>query len=380
MDFSLSEENRMIQEVVRGWTANACPRDKVLEWDGQNGPPAARLAELAELGFCGITVPEAFGGQGSDLLGACLVMEELAALSPPLAAQYAAAALWGGAALNALGSTGQKNTLLPACANGESLVALALGDPDDQSWPGPEAPKFVRSGNDFILNGSWRHVLLADRAGLFLVAVLDQGRDASNWTMFLAAPQDGLVVEPLETLGLHGAALSRVTFDQIRLSQEAVLGGPGHMGQGPGQWECLAGLVSLSWAALALGLARGAFDYALEYSKQRIQFKQPIGTFPAIREKLVDLEINLNAARLLTHQAASLADTGRGFARIAHQSQLLAVRTARDAGLLGLHTLGGYGYTMEYDAQRYLRDALGLVALGPSPAGLTARLGAGIGL
>ena len=293
----------------------------------------SRLAELAELGFCGITVPEEFGGQGSDLLGACLVLEELSAMSPPLAAQYAAAALWGGAALNALGSDEQKKRLLPGCARGTNLVALALGDPDDQSWPSAEAPVFTRSGDECILNGSWNHVFPAEQAGLFLVAALEQDRESVDWTIFLTAPKTGMFMEPMETLGLHGTALGRVAFDQVRLPVGSVLGGPEQMGQGSTQWAVLAGLVSLAWAALAVGLARGAFEYALEYSKQRIQFKQPIGSFPAMREKITDLETNLNAARLLTHQAASLANAGQRFARMAHQAQLLAVRTARDAGL-----------------------------------------------
>lgn len=365
MDFSLSEENRMIQDAVRGWTAKTCPREQILDWDTQGGPPEGKLAELAELGFCGMTVDEQYGGHGFNLIGATLVIEELAAMSPPLALRYASVAITGGASLSLMGSADQKQKYLPTLAEGLMTAALASGE--------PEAGSLMVAEDAGQLNGRVINVL---KAHLYLTGA---GHDGS-WSVFLVDSGPHASVQPDETLGLHGISLGDLELTGAPAEPETILGGPDKHGRGAEDWPVLSGLASLATASLAVGLTTGALAYALAYVKERVQFNQPIGKFPAIREKLTDLELQVEASRLLCREAAGLAQEGRSFHRLAYMAQVMAVRAAKAAGLDAVHVLGGYGYTMEYDAQRYLRDALCLAAFNGSEETLSARLGAGLGL
>jgi alkylation response protein AidB-like acyl-CoA dehydrogenase len=365
MDFSLSEENRMIQDVVRGWTAKTCPREQVLDWDAQDGPPETKLAELAELGFCGMTIDEQYGGHGYNLIGASIVIEELAGMSPPLALRYASVALTGGAPLSMLGSPDQKQKYLPTLAEGLMTIALAVDEPGKASMPAAE-----EAGQ---LNGRVENVL---KAHLYLTGA----GSADSWSFFLVDSGPQASVQPDENLGLHGITSGHLELTGAPAGPETILGGPDKHGRGAEDWPVLSGLVSLATASVAVGLAKGALAYALDYVKERIQFNQPIGKFPAVREKLTELELQAEAAGLLCREAAWLAQEGRSFYRQAYMAQVLAVRAAKAAGLDSLHVLGGYGYAMEYDAQRYLRDALCLAAFNASEETVSARLGAGIGL
>jgi alkylation response protein AidB-like acyl-CoA dehydrogenase len=380
MEFLLSDENKMIQEAVRNWVNGECPRNEVLKWDEEGGIPLDKFQELADLGFCGLAVPGDFGGQGSGIFNTCVVLEELAAISPPLAMQFASCAVLGGALLDLLGTKKQQKEFFPSCVAGSLLISLAFGDPDDPFWPSPDAPRYIQSRNHYILTGMWSYVLLADRAQLFIVAAINDTKNSKEWTLFLVKPGKDLLVEPIEALGLRGVSICRLKLDEVKITADNVLGGADKIGNGPILWEQLSGLLSLHTAFIAVGLARGAFDYALEYAKQRIQFQQPIGRFPAIREKLTEIEIEMNAARLLASESAWLYDQGKPFARKAYMAQSLALRTARQACLDCLQILGGYGYTLEYDAQRMLRDSLGLIAMSEKRENLDARLGIVLGL
>jgi alkylation response protein AidB-like acyl-CoA dehydrogenase len=380
MEFSMSDDNKMIQETVRNWVTKECSRKQTLQWDDEGGIPLDKFKELAELGFCGLTVPEDFGGQGSGILNTCLVLEELATISPPLAMQFASCAVLGGAALDQLGTKEQKKEFFQSCQDGSLLISLAAGDPDDPFWPGRDAPRYVQSGDDYILTGKWNHVLLADRAGLFIVAAFNDTSDSNEWSLLLIKPGKGVLVEPIEVMGLRGASICRLKLEGVKVTPADTLGGRDKFGKGSILWEQLSGLLSLSNAFIAVGLARGAFDYALEYSKQRIQFNQPIGRFPAIREKLTEMEIEMNAGRLLALESAWLYDQKKPFSRKAFMAQSFSLRAVRQACIDCLQVLGGYGYTLEYDIQRMLRDSLGLVAMGQKRENLNARLGIGIGL
>ena len=365
MNFSLSEENRMIQDAVRGWTAKTCPREQVLDWDAQDGPPETKLAELAELGFCGMTIDEQYGGHGCNLVGASIVIEELASMSPPLGLRYASVVLAGGASLSMLGSPDQKQKYLPLLAQGLSTVSLAIGETTGSSMAVAE-----EAGQ---LNGRVANV---SKAHLYLTGA----ESADSWSFFLVDSGPQASVHPDEILGLHGITLGDLELTGAPAGPELILGGPDKHGSGAEDLPVLLGLVSLATASAAVGLAKGALGYALAYVKERVQFNQPIGKFPAVREKLTELELQAEAAGLLVREAAWLAQEGRAFHRQAYMAQVMAVRAAKAAGLDGLHVLGGYGYTMEYDAQRYLRDALCLAAFNGSEETLNARLGAGLGL
>ena len=209
MEFSLSAENIMIRDKVRNWVNGKCSRNQVLKWDDEGGIPLDKFQELADLGFCGLTVPGDFGGRGSGIFNTCIVLEELAATSPPLAIQFASCAVLGGALMDLLGTKEQQKEFFPSCVDGSLFVSLAAGDPDDPFWPRPDAPRYLQSGNHYILTGIWNYVLLADRARLFIVAAFHDKKDSREWSFFLVKSGKGVMVEPIEALGLRGASICR---------------------------------------------------------------------------------------------------------------------------------------------------------------------------
>jgi alkylation response protein AidB-like acyl-CoA dehydrogenase len=171
-----------------------------------------------------------------------------------------------------------------------------------------------------------------------------------------------------------------VRFDAVGVDHNDILGGPDQLGCGDQQWNPILNIVLLAVASEAVGLAQGAFDYTLDYAKQRVQFGQAIGKFNVIRNTLAELAYGIEAARLLLYQAAWLADQQQPFAREISMAKCQACEIARRAAMDGLQIYGGYGYTMEYDIQRYLRDAMSLAAAGASLESLKARIGDGYGL
>ncbi len=360
MDFRLTEEHTFIQNTVRAFLSRECPREKAHALDKSGTTPADLLRKIAEMGFCGLNVPESFGGGGQDMLGASLVAEALAAVSPPLAALYAGVTFTAGAVLSRLASDEQKARFLPKAAAG-TLAASAL-------LAGPEADQTVtaeRTPDGFLLAGQAPFALLPEPGGLLIV----QARHDDASTCFLVpAAAPGLQITPLETVGMRGTRAAAVTFADALVSPADVLGGPEAAGKGAVQAETITAIVRLATAAIALGLALGALDYAAAYAGERVQFGRPIARFEAVLHMLVDETVGLCAARWLLYHACWLADQGELFALEAAMACLQTVELARQAGLQGVHILGGYGYMAEYDAARYMRDSLVLFNGGePAP-------------
>ncbi len=382
MSYGLSDEHEMIRDAIARWAAQECPRDLAAQWASEDHIPPNKLDQLAELGFFGITIPEEHGGQGFSMTGACLVLEEIAALSPPLAASYASVAVYCGAILSSLGSPEQRARWLPGCVRGTDSMALAIGEPDNPGWPESDIPSYEITAEGLRLSGTGIRALVCERSNALLVAAKPASREepSPSWAYCVVPLDSKIEVAGLEKLGYHGLHLAAVTLRDVIVSAGDVLGGPDALRSGPEQRQTLTGLISLSVAAQGVGIARGAFDYALAYARERIQFGEAIGRFPAVREKFTALLTGMEAARTLTHRAAWLADHGMPFAQEATMAHALATRIGQQAGLESVHILGGYGYALEYDAQRYLKDGLGLTALWGTPESLHARLGAFLGL
>ncbi len=329
MDWTLTDEQLAIQETIRDFVAKECPREVARELDTRGEFPRALLNRIAALGFCGLTTPEEFGGGGEDLLGAAIVVEELGAVAPTLAGAFASVALRGGRVLAQLGTDEQKNRLLPAIARGELLFTFA---DDDLTVEGE------------TLRGDCQYVALASLAD-YAIARAGQG-------CFLVDLQSaGVRRRPGQRLGFRGAEVGRVSFDGVAAE---ILGRTQ-------AWSTVVALRQIETSALCLGIAQGAYDYAAQYARERVQFGQPIVAFEAIQHMLVDIAIDVRATRLLLYQACALADQKMPHALPAAMAQARAVDLARRAALQALHILGGYGYMMEYDAQRYVRDALTLL-------------------
>jgi alkylation response protein AidB-like acyl-CoA dehydrogenase len=350
MDFGLSEVHTQIRNTIRTFVKRECPRESAHALDAAGTPPIELLAKVAEMGICGFNVPESFGGAGPDMLAAALVTETLASASPTLAALYAGVTFCGGASLSRLASPEQQARLLPDVAAGELVVSIIHSD----GQRGPAAA-IKPAGDGFTLDGHAPFVQPFRSDGLIVVRAGDQ--DDTSWFL-LPAGAPGLRIAPLAAVGMRGAGAVSMSFEGVAAGPEDVLGGPQATGQGGDQAKTLLAAARMASAATAIGLAQGALDYAAAYARERSQFGRPIAQFEAVLHMLVDLAVDVDAARWQLYHACWLADQGRPFELEAATADLKATEVARQAGLQGVHILGGYGYMAEYDAGRYLRDAL----------------------
>ena len=383
MEFKLSREDAMIKDAISDWVSKECTRDAIADLDEHNAFPGRLAKKLSQLGFCGMMIPEEIGGEGRNVLGACMVTETIATVYPALARWYTGPTFYGGAVISALGSEIQKQRYLPKCAAGRLAVALAHAETDTGSDPAAVRMSAKQKADRFYLSGEKQYVSNADQADLILVAAQHENSDPENQVfsfLCINSKKHGLRIEPIEQLGYKGANFCRLRFEAAEVNADDILGGPDQLGYGDQHWPQILDIALLAVTAEALGLAQGAFDYTLNYARQRVQFGQAIGSFNVIRNMLVELAYDIEAARLMLYRAAWLADQHKPFSREISMAKCQASETARRAAMDGLQIFGGYGYSMEYDIQRYLRDALSLTTVGASLESLKARIGAGYGL
>jgi alkylation response protein AidB-like acyl-CoA dehydrogenase len=382
VDFGLTEEHLLIRDTVREFMTGECPREKARELDARGAFPGELLQKLGELGFCALTVPQESTGESPNLLGAAIVVEEIARTCPTLASAFAATTFRGGQVLSSLGSSAQKEDLLPQLATGKLLFSCALSEPDGKS--SAEARTFaVMEGDGFVLTGTKAFVRLAEKADHLLTLARTSG-DAEADTgpsVFLVSARDrGVRSQPVESVGYRGADLSTVSFEGVRLGTDRILGGSDQLHRGAEQVRLLAALDQLAVAAEAVGLANGAYAYAAEYAGERVQFGRPITDFEAIQHKFVEMAIEIRSTRLLLYEACWRADAGLSFQLEAGMAALRATSLARCVALEALHILGGQGYMLESDAQRYLRDSLVLFSGGEGSGWLKSWVGALLGV
>jgi alkylation response protein AidB-like acyl-CoA dehydrogenase len=377
MDFELTRENIMIRNEIRKWVNRECTREIVRELDEADAFPEALFGKLTALGFCGLIVPEALQGEGHKVLGACLVTEEIAGRYPVLATCYSSPTFWGGHLIGQLGSEEQKTRFLPLCAEGQFLPVPVLTESEDDPKSVTPQIRVVADGDDRVISGEKPFVLLADKADLLIVPA----RSEQDFSLLLVEKDtEGLSVIPVEKVGCNGIGLCRVVFDQVRVTRENILGGAAAEGQGLGQLKMIQDITLLAAAAAAVGMAQGAFDYALQHARQRVQFGQPIGRFTAISHLFANSAARIEAARFAVYRAAWLAEQDKPFSREATMAKLLAGEIAVGAAMEGLQVLGGYGYTMEYDSQRYVRDAAAISFMGIQTEGVKDRIALTLGL
>jgi alkylation response protein AidB-like acyl-CoA dehydrogenase len=356
MEFGFNEEQELIRSSIREFMAGECSRDAARELDEAGKFPKELLEKLADLGFSGLCVPEEFGGSGRDLLGAALVLEETGTLCPALAAGFAGISLRGGEVIAELGSRKQKKRFLPEIARGDLLFSHALSR---------EGISFQGDSTDgFLLSGIELSISLGERADYLLVlARPEKGAEPEAGSSLFVIPADcpGLECVVAPTVGHRGSGSCSLTLESVRLRGEDILGGTEQQHQGDEQGRFLLSLDRLATAAIGVGIARGTFDYAADYANQRVQFGQPIADFEVIQKKFADVAMNIRSTRLLVYEACWRADQRLSFELEAAMAASRATALARQASLEALQILGGQGYMLESDVQRYLRDSLVLI-------------------
>ncbi|MGE3275600.1 MAG: acyl-CoA dehydrogenase [Vicinamibacterales bacterium] len=355
MDFRLSDEQELLRRSVREFAETEI-RPHVMEWDNAQHFPTELLPKLAELGLMGIQFPGEYGGAAMSALDYCICIEELARVDPSVSLSVAAHNGLGAAHISMFGSPGQKAQWLGPLARGEKLAAWGLTEPGSGSDAAAMRTTAVRDGDDWVLNGS-KIFITHGKTGdtLVAMAVTDRAKGHKGISAFIVERgTPGLRAGKKEDkLGMRASETTEVIFENCRVPAAQLIG---EEGQGFIQTLQVLDAGRIGIAALAVGLAQGAYEAARQYAFERRQFGKAIGTFQSIRWKIVDNATRVEAARLLTYRAAWLKDQGRRMTLESSMAKLysseIAVRASEDA--VQIH--GGYGFVKDYPAEKFFRD------------------------
>ena len=326
--------------------------------------PASILKKMAELGYFGIIFPAEDGGLGLDYIAMAIVTEELSRgwLS---VGSVMTRNLITGTLITANGTPDQKKQLLPRIARGELMTAAAFTEPDVGSDTASIKTRAVRKGDGYLLKGSKMWCTFANRAHILTVMARTDPDPAKrhkglSLLLFEKQPGDGfmppqLTGEPIPTIGYHGMKSFGLSFDDAYAPAANLIGGV----EGRGFYQLMATYESarIQTAARGVGVAQAAYECAVKYARERSQFGQPIGNFQVIRHKLAHMAVEIEAARQLAYFAASQKDTGKRCDYEAGMAKVFAAEMAERVTREAMQIHGGYGYSMEFDVQRYWRDA-----------------------
>ena len=355
MNFQLSDEQQLLRRSVREF-AEAEIGPHVREWDEAQQFPTSLIAKLADLGLMGIQFAPEFGGAGMSAVDYCICIEELARVDPSVSLSVAAHNGLGASHIAMFGSEAQKQKYLAPLAKGKKLAAWGLTEPSSGSDAAAMRTSATRDGDGWVLNGSKAFITHGRSADTMVVmAVTDRAKGNKGISAFVVERgTPGFVAGKKEDkLGMRASETSEVIFQNCRLSSCQLLGSEG---QGFIQTLQVLDAGRIGIAALAVGLAQGAYENARAYAFQRKQFGRPIGTFQSVRWKLVDHAAHVDAARLLTYRAAWLKDQGRRMTLESSMAKLysseIAVRASEDC--VQIH--GGYGFVKDYPAEKFFRD------------------------
>ncbi|MCU5681635.1 acyl-CoA dehydrogenase AcdA [Bacillus wiedmannii] len=356
MHFKLSEEHEMIRKMVRDFAKNevaptAAERDEEERFD------RALFDQMAELGLTGIPWPEEYGGIGSDYLAYVIAIEELSRVCASTGVTLSAHTSLAGWPIFKFGTEEQKQKFLRPMAEGTKIGAYGLTEPSSGSDAGGMRTTVKRDGDHYILNGSKIFITNGGIADIYVVFALTDPESKQRGTSAFIVESDtpGFSVGKKESkLGIRSSPTTEIMFEDCRIPVENLLG---EEGQGfKVAMQTLDGGRN-GIAAQAVGIAQGALDASVEYARERHQFGKPIAAQQGIGFKLADMATDVEAARLLTYQAAWLESEGLPYGKESAMSKVFAGDTAMKVTTEAVQVFGGYGYTKDYPVERYMRDA-----------------------
>ena len=356
MELELSEELSSLQDVVRRFAAdNIAPNART--WDREADIPRDLVAQLGELGLLGIFIPTEYGGTGLGDLGAAVIIEEIARHCGATALLLDAHNALCSAHLLIAANDEQKAKYLPKLATGEWLGAWALSEPDCGSDAAALTAQAVLDGETWVLNGAKHWITNGHYASVYVIMAKttpEGGKDGIS-AFIVERNTDGMIIGPKEDkLGMRGSDTVGLTLDNVRVPK-ASLCGKLHHGFHDAMKVLQRGRITI--AAISVGLARGALEESLAYSKQRTAFGKPLFEHQSIQFMLANMAMEIDAARLLTHKAGALSDAGEPSNIAASMAKLMASEMATRACLDAIQIHGGMGYTKEVPVERYMRDA-----------------------
>jgi len=357
MDFSFTEEQRMMRESVRKAMDRIATPEYVRRLDREQAYPQELYDAWVELGLLRIPFDEKYGGLGGGVVDLVVVAEEISRKSADFFMAYAGSVFCG---MNVArkGSEEQKRHWLPKLFSGEIKMSISMSEPEAGSDVGAMRTSARREGNDYVISGQKLWATGAGAKGNVINVYVKTDPKANirqGMSLFLVDnTAKGLELRKLDMLGRRCTGTYEIFFDDVRVPAERLVGGENK------GWECiLSGLQAerIASAAGNIGAAQACLDLALEYAKERKQFGRAIGTNQAIAHMLADMATEVEAARALTWRAAWMAASGEEALREISMAKLFSSEAYVKCANMGMQVFGGYGYSMEFDMQRHYRDA-----------------------
>jgi alkylation response protein AidB-like acyl-CoA dehydrogenase len=356
MNFELTEGQIMLRDLVRDFSQKEiAPR--IGGYEDRHAFPREIIAQLADIGVLGMTVPPELGGSRTDYLSFILALEELAKVSATVCVVVSVhASLFCGSILK-YGTDFQKQKYLPPAARGEIIGAFSLTEPEAGSDAISLKTKAVKAGDEYILSGTKAWVTSGNDADALIILAQTSGEEgAQKLSAFIVEKGfPGFKVSKIEEkMGLHSSPTAMISLEECRIPAENRLGE-----EGRGATIALSGLdrSRIGVAAQAVGLSQQALELGVGYAKQREAFGKKIAEFQALQFMMADIATLVEAGRFLTYRAADLADRGRPFTKEAAMAKLFSSEAANKIAYIALQIHGGYGYSKEYPIERIYRDA-----------------------
>ncbi len=352
----LDDEHHAIREAIRDFaTKKIAPNAHDVDQNARF--PIETFKELGKLGYLGLPIGTEYGGAGADYRSYCIAVEEIGRACGSTGLSYAAHVSLGTNPIYLFGTEEQKKKYIPKLASGEHIGCWALTEPGTGSDASAQKTTAKLVGDHYVLNGTKQFITNATDADVAIImAMTDKAAGRKGISSFIVEKgTPGFYVSKVEKkLGMRGSPTASITFEDCKIPKENLIGA-----EGEGYKQALTTLEGgrLSIGSLALGIGQAAFDAALSYANQREAFGQPIGKFQLIQGYLADMSTQLHAARLMLYHAAWLKDHHKRVTLEGSQAKLYASEVASKVANLCVQIHGGYGYIVDFPAERFLRDA-----------------------
>lgn len=357
MNFELTKEQQMIREMVRDFAEKEIA-PHAIQNDIESKFPEKVFKKMGELGMLGIPFPEEYGGSGGDTVSYALAVEEVGRVCGGTGLSYAAAVSLGASPIYYFGTEEQKREYLVPMASGQTLGAFGLTEPNAGSDAGGTQTRAVLDGDEYVINGEKCWITNAGYSRQVIVtAVTGKNEQGKNIISAIIVPTDtpGFTINSnYDKMGVRASNTCELILEDVRVAKENLLGDPD---KGFSQFLYTLDGGRISIGALAVGVAQGAFERALQYAKERKQFGKPIANFQAIQFKLADMAMEIELARMMVLKSAWLKDQNKPFSKESAFAKLYASETAMRTTDQAVQIHGGYGYMREYEVERMMRDA-----------------------
>src|SRR5690554_1645590 len=356
MNFELTEEQMAVRDAARDFAQNVL-KPGVIERDTHQRFPKEEIKQLAELGFMGMMVDQKYGGSGMDTVSYVLAMEELSKIDASTSVCVSvnnSLVCWG---LEMFGTEEQKQKYLVPLAKGEKIGAFCLSEPEAGSDATSQRTTAEDMGDHYLVNGTKNWITNGSTASVYLVIAQTHPEKKHKGIncLIMERGMEGFTVGAKEDkLGIRGSDTHTLMFQDVKVPKENRIGEDG-FGFKFAMTTLNGGRIGI--ASQALGIASGAYELALQYSKERKTFGVEIANHQAIQFKLADMATQIDAARLLCFKAALLKDTGKDYSKASAMAKLFASKVAMDTTVEAVQIHGGYGYVKEYHVERLMRDA-----------------------